>query len=358
MTEVLASVCRVSDADALEPLRAEWNALALRQRNPCQRIEWAQTSLAITWREQDGPAYLYTVRRDGRLSALALMRLRRDATGEYLEDVGTSDHYEPNDWLYDSLPDLELLARQVMKTRRPIMLCRLPGDSWVPQVLQSAIGRSGLVRRIKAPAYPFIPLASCPDGALNSGRRSDLRRMRQRAERAGGLRVEFLRPQAEEMPALLDLAIAIEAASWKIQTPHALIHNPLGQRFMRDYMARAAQAGIARVAFLYIGEQPAAMQLAAASGDAYWLFKIGYDATLASMAPGQLLMQASIRACAEAGLQRFEMLGTAAEWTRVWTRDESPSWRLEAYPPCAHSARQLVGKLLAKLRHRLARKRA
>lgn len=349
MSRTEFSVSMPTRPEDLEILRDEWNALGLHQRSPTHRVEWAQASLESLWRPDSGPLRLFQLRRDGRLSALALLRERREWGSVYLEDLGTREMQEPTDLLYASREDLRLLLDGLVGTGWPFVLCRLPEESQVPQVLAECLRGRGRMRCIEGRSYPAVDLIAHPEGELNAGRRSDLRRMRRRAEKQGPLRVELGCPAVEEVPRLLELAVEIESRSWKLETPHALKHNPKTLGFLRRLLPRAAASGILRLAFMYLGERPVAMQIAVESGGGYWLLKIGYDAELGSMAPGQLLMWDTLQACTAAGLRSYELWGHSDEWTRMWTRREMASHCVEAYPAGLRSARRLAALALRKI---------
>lgn len=333
----------------IEFLREDWNRLADRLRGPTHRIEWAQTCLDTLWHPESGPVRLHLVRRDGRLTALAIMRMRREWGSIYFEDLGTREMGEPTDLLYESREDLAFLLDGMLGEGWPLVLCRLPGDSLVPEVLAERLKGRGKMRMIRGRNYPYVPLEQFPEGQLNSGRKSDLRRMRRRAEQRGMVRVDLGCPPVHEVQRLLDLAVEIEAASWKLGTPHALKLDKKTLGFLRNHLPRAAEAGTLRLAFMHIDEQPVAMQIAIQCGGGYWLLKIGYDAALGSMAPGQLLMQDTLKASVEAGLKSYELWGHAAEWTRMWTTHEMESHCVEAFPLGLRSARRIAAMAVRKM---------
>jgi CelD/BcsL family acetyltransferase involved in cellulose biosynthesis len=166
--------------------------------------------------------------------------------------------------------------------------------------------------------------------------------MRRRAEEHGELAFEFHEPSACDAPALVEQAIEVEAKSWKARNGTAICDNPDQLAFFRCYAKLAAAEGILRIAFLKIGSQIAAAQIAAECNGSFWLFKIGYDESFARCSPGQLLMLESIERAARKGLKRVEFLGKAAEWTQFWTQDERPRMKLLYYPWNAFGAAALV----------------
>jgi hypothetical protein len=246
-----------------------------------------------------------------------------------LELVGASTLFEPMDFAWQDEQSLDRLAAALGGTGMPLSLTRMPAESpaiaalrqWLPVVVERPAG-----------TCPVLWLDGDGDTGLSSRRRQDLRRARRRAEAAGKLVAAVHEPTPDEVDRLLDVAFAVEARSWKGRVGTALARDALRAAFYRDYCRAAAAARTLRVALLHVDGAPAAMQLAVERDDALWLLKIGYDDRFAVCSPGQLLLHETIRWAARRGLTRCEFLGTAASWTRAWTRDEwACSWVL-AYP--------------------------
>jgi hypothetical protein len=285
------------------------------------------------------------------------MRLKRHGVASWLEHLAIDELDEPTDLLYASREDLSTLLLDMLRHGLPFDLGRLPAESLVPEVLRQCRPPFTWVRCHERPKYPVLALNRFPEGEVNAGRKSDLRRMRRRAERRGAIRVEVRCPPVSDVDGLLETAMMIEAAGWKTEAGRSLRQNQIVQRFLRDYLPRAAEAGILRMAFLHVGERPAAMQIAVACGGGYWLLKIGYDEALSGVSPGQLLMQETIRACVDAGLETYEMMGRCSSWTRVWTTTDLTSSRVEAFPPGLPSLLNLGALALRKLLKRLRRRK-
>jgi CelD/BcsL family acetyltransferase involved in cellulose biosynthesis len=345
MSEPRLTILHPTCAADIEKLRDEWNRLGERHRSPVHQIEYAQAFIEAFFDPSEGGLKLYLVHRDGRLTALAIMRARREGRAVYFQDLG----WEPTDLLYESRQDLTFLLDGIVRQGWPFRLSRLPTESIVPEVLAEHMRASlGWMVKLKRQTYPQIKLDEFPEGELNSGRRSDLRRMRRRAQRQGEVRVDFGCPPVEDVPRLFHQAIEIEAASWKLERGWALKRSDDLRRFFSNYLPRVAASGKLRMAFLTVGGRPAAVQIAEVSGGGYWLHKIGYDASLSNIAPGQLLMQDTLKICADLGLRTYELWGSAAEWTRTWTSNELASCCVEAFPLSIHSARRLGGLALRK----------
>ncbi len=169
---------------------------------------------------------------------------------------------------------------------------------------------------------------------------------------------EIHTPDLDDLAALVDTAFAVEANSWKGETGTALAHDALRAVFYRQYFEEACTEGILRICFLRIGDRVAAMQLAVEQGGGFWLLKVGYDARFAGCSPGILLMRDTIRYAAEAGLKRYEFLGRAEAWTRVWTSTERPCVSLRVYPVGIRGLAALASDVVARLRQSRASRAA
>ncbi|HEY5294087.1 MAG TPA: GNAT family N-acetyltransferase [Gaiellaceae bacterium] len=258
---------------------------------------------------------------DGASAELALV-------GGRLELIGPAQLFEPGDLAYRDTTALSELVGCLRDAGRALALHRVPSSSPTIAALRE---RLPVVQR-DAGACPVIHIDGDPEAALSSRRRSDLRRAQRRADAHGAVSVEVHVPGVEDVDELLDAAFAIEAQSWKGAAGTALLHDERRARFYRLLGRSLAAAGELRIAFLSIGDRPAAMQIAVERDGALWLLKIGYDERLAAASPGQLLMLATLRWAYEHDLQRYEFLGASAPWTQTWTHDERPCSAVFAYP--------------------------
>lgn len=345
----------ISSADDLAPFAADWRRLTCRS-NPANQLEWAQATVnqlaGLDGAPHDHVLLALTRGSDpaGPCCAFALMRKTRRQLARELEQAGPGIIFEPTDLIYDGEDSAREILRHLASLRLPCTFPRLPHHSLVPHAARTLSGGGHRVRILSKDRYPFVDLHTHPEADLNSGRRSDLRRMRRKAQEQGGWRFEVLSPTPDELPPLFSLAVDIEARSWKAEGGHALKARPVLHAFYEDYLRRAAGLGVLRMAFGWLGDAPVAMQVAIAHDQGYWLLKIGYDASVAKIAPGQLLMLDVIQDCASKGYRTCEFFGKAADWTAAWTRSEHPSCRVELYPASLQSALRLAELSFGKVR--------
>jgi CelD/BcsL family acetyltransferase involved in cellulose biosynthesis len=293
------------------PEPARQSALDEHARFPTQTAAWMEAYLAAF------PARVETVEVEGARAVLLRRGPLRELVGRHV--------LEPTDVVWRDEEAARDLATALADT---------------PVVIHQLVADSPLVPRMRALTRPAPP---CPvvhlderwlqeGGALSRRRASDLRRAARRAEGLGGIEVELQSPAPEAADAAVARVAAVEDKSWKGEEGTSLARDAARRSFFVNYARRAAAGGILRCAFLRIGSADAAAQLGVEWDNAYWLFKIGFDAKFAKCSPGQLLMLEAIRAAAARGLDRCEFLGAAAPWTEMWTREARQTLSLLALP--------------------------
>lgn len=313
---------------------AAWDAVGPERLTPMQEHVW--TRAAAETLSPDAGVMVMTV---GDVDKpLAVAPLRRDANWPYrLGLLGADELAEPVEVAYRDEAALEALARGLARSGRPISFGHYHSDTPFINVLRRAWRGRGIVvaRPLPARGSPSIVLDRSwlePEAHFSAKRRSDFRRMQRAAEKIGKVSFSILAPTPEAVQPLLDEAVAIEARSWKGRAGTALADNEEQSRFFRRYAMLASEAGILRISFMSIGGEAVAMQLAAETGNRFWLFKIGYDEAYKRCSPGNLLLRETIRYAAERGLVSYEFLGKEAPWTVLWTDVARPLVALRAYP--------------------------
>jgi len=332
---ILANVRERHGAEAIRTLaefdriQSAWERLAV-DRNPVSDFGYARAWAAGL----DGAQRLSLLTTGGPDTlAIAPLVINRGFAG-WLTLLG-AEMYEIMDFPHADVGAVAGLARAIARMRRPLELKRVPADSPVAAAIEAAYRRRGVVRRQPVGGSPWIPLDESwaePEMRLEAGRRSDLRRARRHAEKAGAVEAAVITPTPADLPRLLDEAFYVEAAGWKGAHGTALAADPVRGAFFRRYTAQACAKGTLRMCMLRIGGQPAAAQIAIESGTRFDLLRAGYDQRFASCSPGMLLTAESIRYAARRGLRSYEFNGDVEPWTKVWTPHEHACCSLRAYP--------------------------
>jgi CelD/BcsL family acetyltransferase involved in cellulose biosynthesis len=344
----------ILDPADLDGLEESWPTASPWVRFPTQEYSWVR-SCAATFARDRG-LHVVVTEHGGGLALAPLVAKRRGAVR--LSLLGVDELFEPTDFVYSDETALAALCQFLSRERLPLNLGRVPADSPTVSALQTAFRGKGLYVNRPASPCPRIALDpgwAQPETRLTSSRRSLLRRMRRHAEAIGTVGWEVISPTASSIPALLDEAFRVEAASWKGREGTALEKDPVKGAFFRSYAERASADGALRLCFLRIGGRAAAMLLAVEYKGGFWTLKTGYDEEFASCSPGSLLFQEAIRYAAQQGLKSFEFLGSVEEWTSVWTDDQMKAVSLRSYPIGPDGAMALGSDALRTAAHRLGR---
>lgn len=330
------------------PFVPAWSDLADAVGGPIEHPTW-HTPCAALLRPDETP-WLATVHSGGRLEALLPLVKRRRHGVPRLAAMGVDEHHEPMDVLHRSAVSLEALTDALLRQGLAWELGRVPADSsTVEAVERTCRGRAVVIRRPR-PAAPYIvldPSWTEPEQHLNSGRRSDMRRARRKAEKFGPPAVDIVLPETHELDSLLDEVFAVEARSWKGRAGTAIALDPAENAFCRRYAHAAQQHGLLRLCFLRLGSQAVAVQMALVYRGGFWLLKIGYDAAYSACSPGLLLLRETISYAARQGLARYEFLGQQEPWIQVWTNHAHPCVSLRVYPRSPAGAAALAADTAA-----------
>lgn len=314
--------------DSADSIRDDWDSLADRTgAAPFLRPGWIEP-----WHEafsQGEPVYLAS-RREGRLVGVLPLLSRRGTLAS------------PANWhtpLYGPVVEDELaaqdLARAVMAhTGRFADMWFLDPDApGFPQLAAAAaeVGYGTIARPIAR--SPYVAL----DGGFEefmAGRdrkfRKDIgRRWRRLEEEGGGATFE---DGSRNLDELMTEGLRLEASGWKIEQGTAIVSNPTTERFYRQIARWAADRGWLRLAFLRVGDRPAAFDLGIEAGGRFYVPKGGFDAEYRKLGPGQLLTYAAIRRAFERGLSSYELLGQQDEYKRPWTSTVRERVRFQAFP--------------------------
>lgn len=271
--------------------------------------------------------------------------------------AGVQQVYEPVDALCASTAAASALAGRLVRLWRPLRLDRIPADSALVPALKTAMKGRGVVVTRPATACPrmiFAPGETQPEQRFNSGRRSDFRRARRRADAIGKVSFEMHAPAPETFDRLFNEAVAVEQRGWKGEGGSALGCDAAKAAFFRDFLGRMSHEGACRIAFMRIGGRAVAMHLAVVFQGRYWLFKIGFDDEYKRCSPGNLLMLFSMGEAMKEGLGGIELLGEVEDWiTEAWTQDSTPCIRLQTYPFTVRGLSVLLAESLVWAWHHL-----
>lgn len=324
---------RVTSIDGLEALEDLWRASESEIESPLGRFSWVKCCLAVF--SEGGDPHVIGAARGEKLVAVAPLVKKRCRGISRLLVCGVAELCERQGLIAVEEPATLRLIKRLLRSGTPLHFEGVRADSTSIQALVRACRGRAIVVERPQDTRPYIMLDDswcAPEQHLTVEHRGELCRARRNAEEQGPVKVEIHAPDLDELPELLDLAFEIEARSWTPDSGAPLVHDADRAAFYRRYSEAACVEGTLRICFLRIGDRVAAVQIALEDARALWLLKTGHDQRFARCAPGMLLMRETIRYAAEAGLETYECLGSAEDWTRAWSATQHKTISVHVYP--------------------------
>jgi len=172
--------------------------------------------------------------------------------------------------------------------------------------------------------------------AMSGTFKRNLRRLARRAEESAELRAQSFR-QRDEMATAFALFTAVEASGWKgdAGTSSAIRCRPAMLAFYRGVVEEFSALEACVINVLWHGDDAVAGQFCLRVGRTLNVLKIGFSDAHASFAPGNLLLERTIRqACEDPGIDYLSLVNEPP-WARnfkpltkgVWSY-YAPNWRL------------------------------
>ncbi len=322
-----------SDYSAFMDLKQEWNELAGNFRSPLLRHEWNDACLRTLYPRHTRPNII-AIRSSGRLRALApLISVYQSGLRQLVMPGGNILH-EPCGFLYDSEAALAELVHRLLKSRTSLMLPRFKVGT--PEAWGLQQWPAGGRRFNKSGGSSLrVPLKGTWDefeATVSSGRRSDLRCYRRRAEKLGKVEFEVVQPEVSTLTPHLEELFRVEASGWKGRQGSAILYQPPILRFYTEYAQSAAGTGSLRLFFLRVGGKTVAARMGVEHSNRLWVLILGYDEAFSRCAPGVLLTHETLRYAVERGLEAHEFLGQAEAWERHWPCEEDEYVSMRVYP--------------------------
>jgi CelD/BcsL family acetyltransferase involved in cellulose biosynthesis len=302
----------IRDTKGFDAVRAEWDALAERERFPFLRHAWfsawwrafgagSTLEVCLFWDRGALAGAFPLARRDGRLESLAhphhapvYRPLARD--GAALESVVEAVlDARPGELVVHSLPDGDpALASIARRAGRPFAM--------EPEHVSPLVDTGGDLETYRA--------------SLNRSKRKELERLRRRFAEAHDVRVDIDSPA--DVDAALAALFALEELGWKGARGTAMGQEQ-GVASFYDGVARGFHAdGRLRLARLLADERLVAADLCLLDHRRLWVLKGAYDEEFARFAPGLSLAYAEVEWCFGQELEGLELLGDDEPWKRTF----------------------------------------
>lgn len=314
---------------AVEPLEAEWDALAARTgATPFVRPGWIAAWYAAFGR---GKPVVQVVREDGALVAVAALEARVGSLRS-----ATNWHTPAYDVVAETAGAARALADSVLALRPRRLELRLidPEGLALPafRAAASAAGYRVLTRRLLE--SPYVPVTGDWEEYAGTLRKllKELERRRRRLEETGRLSLS-VETGGDGLEDALGIGFDLEQSGWKGRRGTAIASRPQTRAFYNQIARWAAERDWLRLAFLSVDDRPIAFEFDLEVDDVLYNLKPGYDEAFARFAPGKLLCEQRIRTAFEARMRSYEFLGAPLPFKLEWTRHVRERFILQAFVP-------------------------
>lgn len=180
---------------------------------------------------------------------------------------------------------------------------------------------------------PYVPLegdfASHRTG-LERRFRKDLDRRRRRLGELGDLSFSF-GDGGDDVDALLDEGLELEASGWKLDAGTAILQRPAREQFYRAVARWARERGSLTLAFARLDGRAIAFDFCIEDGGRVYVLKGGYDPDYRKYGLGFLLIEATIERAYANGMESYELLGDADDYKLQLTSSVRERIQLHAF---------------------------
>lgn len=295
-------------AESIHSVEPDWRELAAdAAAPPFLGPEWIRA-----WVDAfgGGDLRLHTVRRDGRLVAVAPL-LRHDH-----HDLVSPANWHTPLWAPLALDDAaaRALARSV-HTDRPRRLELRCLDPDLPST-------RSFLRELRSLGYRALPERHdrlSPTARLEGDweaysqrlgrrRRADIRRGESRLAELGTVSIELHRAVAD-LDTKLREGLEIESSGWKGRSHSAIASSAETEAFYARVARDAAEKGSLLLVFIRLDDRPIAFSFNLQEHGTVYGLKMGYDESFRTYGPGILMMKAVVSAALDGGARAFDLGG-------------------------------------------------
>ena len=154
----------------------------------------------------------------------------------------------------------------------------------------------------RAPRLALSPDAD-PTAQGSNGLRKRLARARKRLEKAGELRFERHRPDANAVAPLIEAIAAVEDASWKGEQGTGVFRAGERRAFFTEVSRTLAADGLIEIALLYLDGELAGYRYGFRVGATYYDYNFAHRSELDALSIGRVLLDEVVRSAPSAGIE-------------------------------------------------------
>ena len=327
----------------LAAIADEWRALAEQCARPtiCHYPEWYECYLSCLAPDPES-VFFCLLRRDGRPVAIAPLERQVTRTA----GIRRRSLLLPQDEMNVPMADFTIARTEDMGGVAQAILAgsaRLPELHWDRVHLARVAESSCCVAAVRAlQGYPRVRRAVGGGDRVALGpfdqmlrelpksARKHLNLARNRLARAGNARFRTVSDPAA-LAGAIDELIEVESAGWKGRAGTAIKCSPRLCAFYRMLVARFGARGLCDIHTLYVGDRPAAAELALRSGDLAAFLKCGYDEAFAALSPDNTLDAYAMQYYYERTPVRIVDMLSDYEYLRMWNPTRQSVYSLSVF---------------------------
>ena len=363
----MISIDRIETREDFRALKEEWNELLCASSVDCIFLTW---EWLYTWWQhlgEDRRLFVVTVRRAGRLIAIAPLALRprrvkRLLPFRSLEFLGCGN--VGSDYLSVIVrrgfedEALYLVAAYLNESKMVLQLSQVERTS--PVMVSFAIElrqRGWKPARRPVDFCPYIDLGALDwesyVASLGRSHRSNFRRKLRKLEKSFALRFELVRTEGERSRAL-DTLVSLHLQRWNQRGGSDAMHTASLIEFHRDFTREALRKGWLRLFIMHLNDKPVSALYCFNYGGKFHLYQAGFDTHYGRYSVGLGAIGLSIRHALREGASEYDFLRGNEKYKYLWANGERELVRLDLFPPYlrgtvykqAMEAREEMKKLL------------
>jgi CelD/BcsL family acetyltransferase involved in cellulose biosynthesis len=336
----------VSDVEAFEALRREWDELLTASNSRCVFLSWEW--LFTWWKHlrEDRLLSILAVRRGSELVAIAPLALRprrftRACPLPVLEFLGSgfvgSDYLDVIVRNGAETEACQALILHLAKGRVPLKLTNLKrGQNVAARVLAGLSEQGWTTAEARTNTCPFISLAGTTWASylasLSAEHRYNFNRKLRSLNRNYEVRFEQVRSEGQCCEAL-DLLIGQHNTRWRARGGSDAFHTAELVAFHREWTRVALECGWLRFYVLRLNDKPAACLYGMQLGETFYFYQSSFDAAFTQSSVGLIAMGLAIQSAIGEGDGEFDLLHGSEGYKSHWSRESRDLGRLESFPP-------------------------
>ena len=336
----------ITTGEAFRALRKEWNELLADSGVDSIFLTW---EWMYTWWEhlaEDRKLHIITVRRQGRLIALAPValrpvRLQRLLPFRVLEFLGAgnvgSDYLNVVTRKGYEREALEALAHCLSERRLVLQLSHV--DRTSPQMVDLALRMRGLGWKLTRTTVDFCPYVDLRGQdwesyveSLGSSHRRNFRKRMKRLQRRFDVAFEQVSSE-QQRGEVLDKLVSLHLERWNKRGGSDALHTRALVRFHHEMTRIAMARGWLRLFTMKLdGVLVAALYCFFYNGKVYF-YQAGYDTSYNHYSVGLCAVGMAIRQAIGEGALEYDFLRGNESYKYLWSNKERELVRLDLFPP-------------------------